>query len=106
MQHVERVNTLYSKMQEWDATSQAVPELITRLTALKGLHERGTDFGKTLSHLEETQKTLTKALSDDKTVLEKLEGSFTANMATIEGNFAALDARVEAINANLAKLKK
>lgn len=105
-EHVERVNTLYSKMQEWDATSQAVPELITRLTALKGLHERGTDFGKTLSHLEETQKTLTKALSDDKTVLEKLEGSFAANMATIEGNFAALDARVEAINANLAKLKK
>jgi len=102
-EYADKVDELYATTVAWDGIASSVPELIERLTSLKTLHEDGMEFGKTLAHLQSTQNQIRSALSNDTTVLSTLEKSFKENMTTIEGNFTALNSRVEAINATLKK---
>eukprot|EP00041_Stephanoeca_diplocostata_P013069 m.225355 g.225355 ORF g.225355 m.225355 type:complete len:199 (-) comp19204_c0_seq2:464-1060(-) len=101
----QKVEELYTMAAKWDGVASAVPDIIDRLTALKHIHEQGAEFGATLSHLQATQDQLRQAVSTDKTMLETLETSFKENMAKIEANFTAVNARVEAVSSSLAKGK-
>lgn len=99
-----KVDDLLALGTKWDAISDAVPAVIDRLAQLKELHERGANFGQTLTQLEATQLELKTGLADEKSMLATLEASFKANASAIEANFSAMDKRIEALNKNIAKL--
>ena len=75
------------------------------MQTLKGLHERAAEFGQTLTELETVQAQLQQSLRLQDGVLKTVGESMTKNMSTIESNFKSLDARIEALSKNLAKLK-
>lgn len=104
-EHATKVEEMYNLAKRWDATADAVPDLVERLQTLKGLHERGADFGRTLTELEAAQSQLGESLRLQDGVLKTLEGSFAKNMATIEGNFSAINTRMEELLKKMSQLK-
>ena len=100
----QKVDEICATAKRWDAVAAAVPQIVERLVALKALHERGADFGRTLTQLETAQAEVKGSLASEKAMLEKMEASFKANTATMETNFKSMEARIEALNASIAKL--
>ena len=62
-EYAEKVKELYEITKKWDAVATVIPDLMSRLTTLKALHEQGSDFGRTLTQLEVRRSWLTAGLS-------------------------------------------
>jgi len=95
---------MYEIGKKWDSVATAVPDVIKRLKALKALHEQGSNFGRTLTQLEAAQQQMKSTITDETEMLSKAETSLATNMKKIEGNFKAVDERIEALNKNITKL--
>lgn len=104
-EYAGKVSELYELTKRWDATASCVPDLIERLQTLKGLHERGAEFGQTLTELEAVQSQIQESLRTQSSVLNTLNASFSQNLTTIQDNFKSLDARIDALTKNLARIK-
>jgi len=102
--YAEKVNEMYEIGKKWDSVATAVPDVIKRLKALKALHEQGSNFGRTLTQLEAAQQQMKSTITDETEMLSKAETSLATNMKKIEGNFKAVDERIEALNKNITKL--
>lgn len=96
-EYAEKVKELYEIGKKCDSMATAVPGVIERLLALKTLHEQGADFGRTLTQLESTQGQLATSVADETAMLTKVEASLKENLAKLEANFKAVDARMEAL---------
>eukprot|EP00054_Salpingoeca_dolichothecata_P021365 m.136543 g.136543 ORF g.136543 m.136543 type:complete len:409 (-) comp23962_c1_seq2:171-1397(-) len=101
----KQVAELYDLSQRWDAIATSVPVVVNRLKALKQLHEHGSEFGRSLTHLETVQEQMSATLADQATVLQTVEHSFKQNLATIEKNFASMEKRIADLNKNLARIR-
>merc|ERR1711975_202598 len=88
----QKVDQICATMQRWDTVAAAVPQIVERLVSLKALHERGADFGRTLTQLETAQAEVKTSLATEKLMLEKMEASFKENMGVIEANFKSMEA--------------
>eukprot|EP00053_Salpingoeca_punica_P017378 m.167345 g.167345 ORF g.167345 m.167345 type:complete len:411 (-) comp17193_c0_seq5:2145-3377(-) len=103
-EYTAKVNELYELGKRWDTTAAVVPEVVERLKVLKALHEKGSEFGKTLLHMETVQEQIKSTLATQKSSLSAVESSFAQNLAIIENNFKAMEKRIADLNANVAKL--
>jgi dynactin-2 len=74
-----------------------VPDLIARLHALRDLHERAAQFASSVALMSDSQDQLSRQTADLRTLLTKMETSFKENLATVQANFASLEARLTSV---------
>jgi len=77
----------------------ALPTVIQRLETLQSLHQQAADMSRGLVELETVQQQLAVQLGNNQGLLKTTQKRFSANLETINANFASLVERVE-------KLKK
>jgi len=99
----KKINDVYEMMNRWDAVATQLPALVSRLVALRALHEDGTRFATSLATLDREQQAITALLRDNSDLLSTLNGSFKENMATITANVKLLDDRFTAIQQRMDK---
>lgn len=92
-----RVEVLYKMVQRVESTAEALPDIVSRLRTLQTLHAEGALFTQRLHALDASAAEAQRMLVTDKELLTTVEGSFAANVATIEGNITLLDERVAKI---------
>jgi hypothetical protein len=90
-------------MSRWDGVATQLPALVSRLVALRALHEDGARFATQLATLDREQQAITALLRDNSELLATLGGSFKENMATIVANVKLLDERFAAIQQRMEK---
>lgn len=101
-EHADKVRELYELTRKWDATAAVVPALVARLKELRNVHEQAATFSTTLTHMSTVQETMRDQLATQGVTLDTLEETMKKNTATIEGNFASMEKRVEALLAKLS----
>lgn len=77
--------------------TQLVPQTIERLKALEALHNKASDFTKTLTQIELIQSEISNNVQNNKTLLEGVQESFASNLNEINQTVTSLDARIKAI---------
>ncbi|XP_067170114.1 dynactin subunit 2 [Apteryx mantelli] len=90
-----KVHQIYETVQRWGPMASTLPDVVQRLVALKELHEQAMQFGQLLTHLDTTQQVMASALKDNATLLAQVQKTMKENLAVVEDNFAAIDARVK-----------
>lgn len=93
----ERVDKLFSKVQQWAPVADTIPTLIGRMQTLKALHEESALFSQRLFSLETMQEGLQKMLQADEKALTNVQKSISENMETVLANVTAVDERIAAI---------
>lgn len=94
---------MYEMMQRWDAVSAHLPALVTRLAGLRAAHEDAARASASLAQLDNAQNAVRELLKNHGELATQLNSSFSANMATIQGNVKHLDERFVAIQQRLEK---
>lgn len=90
-----KVHQLYETIQRWSPVAATLPELVQRLVTIKQLHEQAMQFGQLLTHLDTTQQMMASSLKDNAALLTQVQTTMRENLATVEGNFASIDARMK-----------
>ncbi|XP_062453278.1 dynactin subunit 2 isoform X1 [Rhea pennata] len=90
-----KVHQIYETVQRWGPMASTLPDVVQRLVALKELHEQAMQFGQLLTHLDTTQQVMAGALKDNAALLAQVQKTMKENLAVVEDNFAAIDARVK-----------
>lgn len=90
-----KVHQLYETIQRWSPVASTLPELVQRLVTIKQLHEQAMQFGQLLTHLDTTQQMMASSLKDNTALLTQVQTTMRENLATVEGNFASIDARMK-----------
>ena len=72
-----------------------IPSLVSRLHALKDLHDTGLTIKATVEKMESSHDQLTVQIRAQTGQIESIERSFTDNANMIVSNMASLDARIE-----------
>ncbi|XP_010569807.1 PREDICTED: dynactin subunit 2, partial [Haliaeetus leucocephalus] len=89
------IHQIYETMQHWDPVASTLPDVAQRLVTLRDLQEQATQFGQLLMHLDTTQQEIAGALKDNTTLLAEVQQTMKENLAVVEDNFVAIDARVK-----------
>ncbi|XP_069661996.1 dynactin subunit 2-like [Haliaeetus albicilla] len=90
-----KIHQIYEMMQRWDGVASTLPDVVQRLVTVRNLHEQATQFGQVLMHLDSTQQEIAGALKDNTALLAEVQQTMKENLAVVEGNFVAIDARVK-----------
>eukprot|EP01102_Stenamoeba_stenopodia_P007917 TRINITY_DN2231_c0_g1_i5.p1 TRINITY_DN2231_c0_g1~~TRINITY_DN2231_c0_g1_i5.p1 ORF type:complete len:301 (-),score=108.03 TRINITY_DN2231_c0_g1_i5:147-1049(-) len=98
-----KIEQLYDLMIKWDGTWQQLPTIVSRLQALRALHEQCASVGETISRLEKEQSNLSTATSSNAAFLQQLQQNFKTNLQTINDNMVAVQQRIDALVAKHSK---
>ncbi|KAM4643965.1 dynactin subunit 2 isoform 1-T1 [Amazona ochrocephala] len=90
-----KIHHIYETLQRWDPVASALPDIVQRLVTLRDLHEQAIQFGQVLLHLDTTQQEVAGALKDNAVLLAEVQKTMKENLAIVEDNFAAIDARIK-----------
>ncbi|KAJ3655673.1 hypothetical protein Zmor_014794 [Zophobas morio] len=88
---------LYELVKNSEKMNKLLPQTIERLKALEGLHNKATDFVKTLTQVETMQADITANVQNNKTLLQGVQESFATNLNEINATVVNLDARIKAL---------
>ncbi|XP_074905462.1 dynactin subunit 2-like [Buteo buteo] len=90
-----KIHQIYETTQHWDPVASTLPDVVQRLVTLRDLHEQATQFGQLLMHLDSTQQEIAGALKANTVLLAEAQQTMKENLAVVEDNFVAIDARVK-----------
>ncbi|XP_054859888.1 dynactin subunit 2 [Eublepharis macularius] len=90
-----KVHQLYEMVQRWSPLASSLPEVVQRMVTVRQLHDQAMQFGQLLTHLDTTQQMIANSLKDNVTLLTQVQKTMKENLASIEDNFASMDARVQ-----------
>lgn len=96
----QKVDQLYDLVLKWDGTWQQLPVVVSRLQALRRIHEQCAFVAETVAKLEQDQAQLSSAVSSNAAFLQQLQANFHANLTTINENIALLQSRVDKLLAS------
>lgn len=99
----KKVGEIYDMMGKWDVVAQQLPTLVSRLVALRALHEDGIRFASSLASLDREQQSIHALLRDNADLLGTMDASLKGNMATIQANVKMLDDRFLAVQQRMEK---
>lgn len=88
---------LYDLVKKSENLSQILPDTIERLIALESLHNRATEFSKSLAQLEALQSQITAGVQNNKALLQGVQESFAINLDNINKSIVSLDGRIKAL---------
>ncbi|CAG9766653.1 unnamed protein product [Ceutorhynchus assimilis] len=74
-----------------------LPQTIERLKSLEALHNKATEFCKTLTQMELAQSEINSNVQNNKTLLQGVQESFAMNLNEINQTVMSLDARIKAL---------
>ncbi|GAB5365866.1 hypothetical protein AAMO2058_001095300 [Amorphochlora amoebiformis] len=95
--HYAKVNHVYSMLTRYQESANQLPIVIERMKSLRSLHEHTATAMGRLNRLEKMQATMDAVLKQNKTMLKKMEDSFTANMKTMMNNVKILEEKFSKI---------
>ncbi|KAI4461582.1 dynactin subunit [Holotrichia oblita] len=93
----EKVQELYNIVKANEHVSKILPETVERLTALKALHEKATDFATSLTQIELLQSEISSNVENNKNLLQGVQESFANNLNEINKTVMSLDRRIKEI---------
>lgn len=99
--NAQKVEKIFSKMEQVETLAPSFDTLLERLHSLKTLHEESAIFSKRLGQVEGDQDDVSKLLQSDMKLMKEVQTSMAENMATIKGNIANMDQRMEALAAKM-----
>lgn len=67
-----QINELYEAVKKWDSFCESLPQLLTRMQALKHLHEQAIQFSQALTQLDTVQQQISKTLETDSALLDEV----------------------------------
>lgn len=94
-QKSEKVEKLFQMMSTWDKAAVQLPVVVERLKSLQLLNSEAAGVVDLVNTLDDQQKQLTQALSEDKVLLETVNKTLASNCETIAANIASLDERIK-----------
>jgi len=97
----EMIEKLHRTLQKWDSVAVAIPNIVARLHALKGLQDSSLTVASTVGKMEEAHASLTEDIKAQGGHLSTVEKSFAENAKMISANVASLEARIEAVSAKM-----
>lgn len=74
LQHIQIVE-LFELMHKWDSVAQQLPAIVSRLQALRSLHEASAALHDTVQQLDTQQEALKKVLKSNSELLAQVAGS-------------------------------
>jgi len=100
----EKIEQLYSTVEKWDGMAAAIPSVVARLHALKGLQDSSLTLKATVENMETSHAALTQQFRTQAGQVESLEKSFAENAQQITTNVASIEARIQELNGKMGKL--
>ncbi|KAF5273949.1 hypothetical protein FQA39_LY01064 [Lamprigera yunnana] len=88
---------LYEILKNSEGFSKILPQTVERLKALEALHNKATEFVKTLTQVENLQTEMQSNIHNNQALLQGVQESFAMNFEEINKNIASLDARIKAL---------
>ncbi|XP_030750200.1 dynactin subunit 2 [Sitophilus oryzae] len=88
---------LYELVKDSENITKLLPQTIQRLKALEALHNKATDFTKTLAQIEVIQSEIQGNVQNNKTLLQGVQESFAINLNEINQTVISLDSRIKAL---------
>jgi len=99
-----KVNEIFETMERWDLISQQLPNIVSRLQALKSLHNDGASFQQGVQQLEAQQEEIKKLLKFNGELMTKVDANFKGNLNIIQSNFQAMETRFSDLTKKLEDL--
>lgn len=93
----KKINELYELVKSSEHMYQVVPDTIERLVALESIHNRASEFSKSLAQLEALQSQINSGMLNNKELLQGVQESFAINLDNINKSVASLDSRIKAL---------
>jgi len=100
----EKINKMFDMMQRWDQASLQLPTIVTRLRALKTLHEESADALEKVHSLETQQKLIQQTLENNQQLLKKVGDSLSDNSKLMATNLQSFEARISKIQESMKKI--
>ncbi|XP_050310118.1 dynactin subunit 2 [Anthonomus grandis grandis] len=88
---------LYELVKNSEDISKLLPQTIERLKSLEALHNKATEFTKTLTQIELLQSEISSSVLNNKTLLQGVQESFAINLNEINQTVMSLDSRIKAL---------
>nr|XP_032831498.1 dynactin subunit 2-like isoform X2 [Petromyzon marinus] len=88
------VEALRAVLERLEWVVQAVPGIVHRLVVQASEHDHALRFGQQLHGMEAAQQSRAGTLRDNVALLLEMEQSLKENVASVQTNFASLEARV------------
>ncbi|XP_066145248.1 dynactin subunit 2 [Euwallacea fornicatus] len=88
---------LYELVKSSDNIKELLPQTVERLKSLEALHNKATEFTKTLTQIELAQAEIGCNVQNNKTLLQGVQESFAVNLNEINQKITDLDSRIKAI---------
>eukprot|EP00048_Salpingoeca_helianthica_P017114 m.235694 g.235694 ORF g.235694 m.235694 type:complete len:373 (+) comp20214_c0_seq1:12-1130(+) len=102
--YAKKVNDVYDSLRSWEAVASSIPLVLSRVRAVRSLHDQGANFETTLTKLAETQQQLTKALSEHRITASRCEGLLATSAVSIENHVNTLSQKMVAAEQAAARL--
>jgi len=96
-----KVNEIFEMMNRWDVTSQQLPIIVSRLQALKSLHEESSSFQLGIQQLESQQEEIKKLLKFNGELMGQVDSNFKQNLGIVQSNVQALEQRITELSKKL-----
>ncbi|XP_066260880.1 dynactin subunit 2 [Euwallacea similis] len=86
---------LYELVKSSDNIKELLPQTVERLKSLEALHNKATEFTKTLTQIELAQAEIGCNVQNNKTLLQGVQESFAVNLNEINQKIMDLDSRIK-----------
>jgi len=99
-----KVNEIFEIMGQWDIICQQLPNIVSRLQALKSLHDESASFQQSVQQLDTQQVEIKKLLKFNGDLMTKVDANFKSNLNTIQSNVQTLETRFSDLSKRLEDL--
>mmetsp|Transcript_52283 Transcript_52283/g.131274 ORF Transcript_52283/g.131274 Transcript_52283/m.131274 type:complete len:356 (+) Transcript_52283:38-1105(+) len=92
-----KVDKVYQWTTKMEGQLHALPAVLDRMQTLQQLHVEAATFAEAVRLLKDQQDSIAASLANDRELLQKLEGTFSQNLKTLQGNMEAIERRIEGL---------
>ncbi|ENN70750.1 dynactin subunit 2 [Dendroctonus ponderosae] len=88
---------LYDQLKNTETLTKILPQTVERLKSLEALHNKATEFTKTLTQMELIQSEIGSSVQNNKTLLQGVQESFATNLNEMNQKVVNLDSRIKTL---------
>lgn len=88
---------LYEILKNTEGFAKILPQTVERLSSLEALHNKSTDFAKTLTQVEKLQSEMSNSINNNQALLQGVQESFAINLEEIKKAIVNFDERIKAL---------
>jgi hypothetical protein len=97
----KKIHELFQCVPKVEAMANELPHIVSRLAALKTLHEEGALLTQVVHEVDSEQANITSLLKRQATLLSEMEANLAKNMTIIQSNFVAMEKRLKDLESKL-----